>query len=397
MSAGGDSRPTSVFVIAGEESGDALGGALMEELEAKLGTGVSYAGIGGRRMARFGLRSLFPMEELALHGLTEVIGRLPHMLKRVRQTMAAVLAADPDVLVLIDCPAFSLRVGKAVRARGARAAIVDYVSPQVWAWRPGRARAMARYVDRLLAILPFEPEIHRKLGGPQCTYVGHPLMTQLGRLRPAPGERTPLASGPPVLLVLPGSRRSEVARLTAPFGEAVAMVAGRRGPLEVILPAVPRLADEIRARTASWPVQPTIAEGEEAKLAAFRRAHAALAASGTVTLELALAGVPTVVAYRLDPLVKPLRRFLRVKSIVLPNLIIDELAVPEFIDRESEPSRLADALTPLLSDTPERRDQLIAFERVGRLMDTGGAAPSVRAADAVIEAMRGRQARLAAR
>jgi lipid-A-disaccharide synthase len=374
-----------VFLIAGEESGDILASGLMASLAARLGGAIEWSGIGGRRMQALGLRSLFPMDELALHGLTEVIGRLPHLMRRIRETVAAVIAFDPDVLVLVDSPGFNLRIGRAVRRQGVRARIVDYVSPQVWAWRPGRARAMAAYVDRLLALLPFEPEVHRRLGGPPCTYVGHPLTAQLGKLRPAPGERAPVGSGTPVLLVLPGSRRSEVGRLTGAFGDAVARVAASIGGVEVLLPAVPRFADEIRARTTAWPLRPQIVEGEAAKLAAFRRAHAALAASGTVTLELALAGVPTVVAYRLDPLVKPLRRFLRVKSIVLPNLIIDELAVPEFIDRESEPSRLAAALLPLLGNTPERAAQLAAFERVAHLMDVGDVTPNDRAADAVLE------------
>ncbi|CAN5241286.1 lipid-A-disaccharide synthase [soil metagenome] len=387
----GRRRSLSVFLIAGEESGDALGAGLMGAIRERAGGAVTWSGVGGSRMAGHGLRSLFPMEELALHGITEVLGKLPKLLRRVRQTVDAIAAADPDAVVLIDAPGFNLRIGKAVRRRGLRAAIVDYVSPQVWAWRPGRARSMAAYVDRLLAILPFEPEVHRNLGGPRCTYVGHPLTAQLDRLRPVAGERAPIGAGPPVLLVLPGSRRSEVGRLTAPFGDTVAMVAERLGAMELLLPAVPRLAQEIRERTASWPVKPSIVEGEEAKFAAFRRAHAALAASGTVTLELALSAVPTVVAYRLDPLVKPFRRLLRSKSIVLPNLIIDELAVPEFIDAESEPARLAATLLPLLSDTPERRAQLAAFQRVAALMDIGGETPSRRAADVVLDAVAERE------
>ncbi len=289
-------------------------------------------------MAEQGLTSLFPMEEIALHGMTAVLARLPQLMRRIEETAAAVLAAEPDVLIAIDCPAFSLRVAKRVRRQNRRIAIVDYVSPQVWAYWQFRARRMARFVDRVLAILPFEPEFHRRLGGPPCTYVGHPLITRLGELRPAAGERAPLDGGrPPVLLVLPGSRRSEIARLTAPFGETVGRVVQQCGPLEVVLPAVPRLIDEIRARVADWPVKPTIVEGEAEKLAAFRRAHAALAASGTVSLELALSAVPTVVAYRTDPLVRPFKWMLKAKSIVLPNLILDELAIPEFIDARQRP------------------------------------------------------------
>ncbi len=384
--------PLKVFLIAGEESGDALGAGLMRALGAATGGAVCFAGVGGARMAAHGLTSLFPMEEIALHGLTAVLARLPNLMRRIDETAAAVVAAAPDVLIAVDCPAFSLRVARRVRRRTPRIAIVDYVSPTVWAYWPGRARRMARFVDRVLAILPFEPEVHRRLGGPPATYVGHPLITRLAELRPAAGERAPLASGkPPVLLVLPGSRRSEIARLMVPFGAAVARVAEACGPLEVVLPAVPRLIDEVRARAAGWPVTPTIVEGEAEKLAAFRRAHAALAASGTVSLELALSAVPTVVAYRTDPLIRPFKFMLTAKSIVLPNLILDELAVPEFIDGASDPARLAAALRPLLSDGPERAAQLAAFGRLERLMDPDGPAPSDRAAEAVVETLRDRQ------
>ncbi len=383
--------PLKAFLIAGEESGDALGAGLMQALGAATGGQTRFTGVGGRRMAELGLTSLFPMEEIALHGVTTVIARLPSLLRRIGETAAAVLAAEPDVLIAIDCPAFSLRVAKRVRRQNPRIVIVDYVSPQVWAYWQFRARRMARFVDRVLAILPFEPEIHRRLGGPPCTYVGHPLITQLGALTPVPGERAPLADGPPVLLVLPGSRRSEVSRLTAPFGETVNRVVQQCGPLEVVLPAVPRLVDEIRARVADWPIKPTIVEGEAEKLKALRRAHAALAASGTVSLELALAGVPTVVAYRTDPVVRPFKGLLKAKSIVLPNLILDELAIPEFIDADSDPVRLAAALAPLLSDSPERAAQLAAFRRLEGLMDPDGPAPSTRAAQAVLETLRDRQ------
>ncbi len=381
-----------VFLIAGEESGDTLGAGLMQALTQAAGGPVIFSGVGGARMDACGLTSLFPMEEIALHGLTSVLARLPNLIGRVRETVAAVLAAEPDVLVAIDCPAFSLRVARRVRRLNPRIAVVDYVSPQVWAYWQFRARRMARYVDRVLAILPFEPAFHAQIGGPPCTYVGHPLITQLAALRPSAGERAPLPGDrPPVLLVLPGSRRSEIARLMAPFGETVRRVSEAAGPLEVLLPAVPRLMDEIRARVADWPVKPTIVAGEAEKFAALRRAHAALAASGTVSLELALSGVPSVVAYRTDPLIRPFKAFLAAKSIVLPNLILDELAVPEFIDGASDPARLAAALQPLLGDGPERAAQLAAFGRLERLMDPDGPAPSARAAEAILETLRDRQ------
>ena len=376
-----------VFLIAGEESGDLLGAGLMRELARRLGR-VTFRGVGGARMAAEGLTSIFPIEMIQLHGLSEVLLRLPDLRRRIAATVDAVVEADPDVLVAIDSPAFSLRVAKRVRRLNPRIPIVDYVSPSVWAWAPWRARRMKPFVDHLMAILPFEPEVHRQLGGPPTTYVGHPLTERLGRLRPELGDRASLAGERPVLLVLPGSRRSEVGRLMQRFGETVKLVADRIGPLEIVLPAVDALADDIRARAATWPVQPAIVTGEEAKYAAFRRARAALAASGTVTLELALSGVPMAVAYRVDIFLRALKPLLRAKSIVLANLIAGENAIPEFLDEGATPENLAGALLPLLQDTPERTRQLTAFDEIERRMRLTEGTPSSRAADIVIAAMR---------
>jgi lipid-A-disaccharide synthase len=378
-----------VFILAGEESGDLLGASLMRALSDRLGGRIRFQGVGGRRMAALGLNSMFPMEEVALHGITEVLVRGPRLLRRIRETSAAVIAAKPDVLVLVDCPGFNLRVGKIVGQRAPSIPIVDYVSPSVWAYFPGRAAKMARYVDRLLAILPFEPEVHQRLGGPPTTYVGHPLIERLTNLRPLTGERAPLGHGrKPVLLVLPGSRRSEIRRLMDRFGATVARVVEQHGPVEVVLSAMPRHAAEIRARVVSWPVQPTIVEGEVATYAAFRRAHAALAASGTVTLELALSGVPMVVAYRLDPVLGLFKAFLQAHSIVLANLILGDNTIPEFLDGDASPDTLAEAVLPLLSDTPRRRRQIAAFDRLDALMALPEGTPSGRAAEIVLDAMR---------
>jgi lipid-A-disaccharide synthase len=380
-------RPFTAFLIAGEESGDQLGHGLMQALVDRLDGNVRFLGVGGERMARLGLRSIFPMEEVSFHGITDIIANLGTILSRMRSTARAVVAAHPDVLVIIDLPGFNLGVARRVRKWRPSIAIIEYVSPTVWVWRPGRARRIARFVDHILAILPFEPEVHRRLRGPACSYVGHPLTERLHLFRPRPGERPPLDAGVrPTVLVLPGSRRSEIGRLTAPFGEALALLADRRGPIEIVLPAVPRFAEEIRARVADWKVTPQIVVGEADKFAAFRRAHAALAASGTVTLELALAGVPTVVAYRVDILAKLFKRLVlsRVRSIVLPNLILDDNAIPEFIDDDGSPEHLAAALAPLLRQSPERAGQLTAFDRLDGLMSHGADTPSARSADIVI-------------
>ena len=381
----------TIFIIAGEQSGDVLGASLMRELTGRLGGNVRFIGVGGSRMAAAGLSSMFPMEAISLHGLAEVLVRLPDLWRRIHRAADAIVAANPDVLVLIDTPGFNLRVGKLVRRRSPAIPIVDYVSPQVWAWAPWRARRMAPIVDRLLAILPFEPEVHRRLGGPPTVYVGHPLTERADALRARPGERTPLGrSSRPVLLVLPGSRRSEISRLMQRFGAAAGLVAARVGPIEIILPAVADLADEIRARAAAWPVQPTIVLGEEAKQAAFRRAHAALVASGTVTLELALAGVPMVVAYRVDIFLRLLKPFFMARSIVLANLIVGSNPIPEYLDGDATPETLATALGPLLVESSARARQLAAFDRIEKLMLLDEGTPSGRAADVVLQAMRRR-------
>jgi lipid-A-disaccharide synthase len=379
----------TVFIIAGEESGDILGASLMAALRQRMHGRVRFIGVGGQRMEQLGLASLFPMEEIALHGVSEVIVRLPRLLRRIANTARAVAEAKPDVLVLIDTPGFNLRVGRRVRRLNPAVPIVDYVSPSVWAWAPGRARRMAPFVDRLLAILPFEPAVHRRLGGPPATYVGHPLLQRMSDLRPAAGERPPVKAGEtPVLVVLPGSRGGEVSRLMPVFGETIARLVAQRGPVEVVLPAVPRLAPAIRAAAASWTIQPKIVEGEGAAYAAFRRAHAALAASGTVTLELALAGVPMVVAYRLDIFLRTFKGLLQAHSIVLANLILGENVIPEFLDADATPERLARTLAPLLADTPDRARQLAAFDQLEALMRVEGGTPSERAAEVVMETMR---------
>ncbi len=393
--AGGD-RPLTVFLSANEESADALGAGLIEALAERVDGKVRCVGVGGRRMIRAGLALALPPTADGLHGISAILVRLPSLLLRIRRTAAAVIDADPDVLVLIDAPYFNLRVAKMVRRANPGITIIDYVSPTVWAHSPGRARQMTPYVDHILSILPFEPAVHRELGGPPCTFVGHPALARLDDLRPKPGERAPLADADrPVLLVLPGSRLSEISRLMEPFGETLGLIYERFGRVEAVLPAVAHLAEEISERAAAWPVRPRIVVGDRAKLAAFRRAHAALAASGTVTLELALAHVPMVVAYRVDPLLRLLKRLLTARSIVLANVIIDANVVPEFLDGDAEPERLCEALLPLLEESPERARQLAAFDRVEQLMTLDQDTPSGYAADTVIETVRRRRLRAA--
>ncbi len=386
-----------IFLVAGETSGDHLGADLMTALGRRHAGAIEFCGVGGPAMAAAGLTSLFPMSDIAVMGLWPVLERLPLILRRIRETADAAIAARPDLLVLIDSPDFCHRVAKRVKKARPDQKIVLYVSPTVWAWRPGRARKIAAFTDRLLALLPFEPAAHLILGGPPTVYVGHPFLGRLGEVRPLAPRRAPLGAGQrPVVVVLPGSRRSEVTRLMEPFGIALGRLVDAVGPVEVILPAVEHVRAEIEARLAGWPVQPTIVTGEAAKFAAFARADAALAASGTVTLELAFAGVPMVAAYRLDALGRLMKRFidvpaalreiLPVRSALLPNLVVGEKAVPEFIDEDCRPEALADALAAILRDGPARAAQIAAFERFEARMREGlPAAAGAAAADAVAD------------
>jgi lipid-A-disaccharide synthase len=387
--AGHEGAPLRIFIIAGEESGDRLGATLIQALRQRADTPLAFTGVGGRAMAAQGVASLFPIDHLAIVGVTAIPRRLPAILRDIRAAADAVVAADPAVLVIIDSPDFTHRVARRVRAAAPSVPIVDYVSPSVWAWRPGRARAMRSYVDHVLALLPFEPAAHARLGGPPCTFVGHPLTEDLALLRPNAEEARRRAADPPVVLLLPGSRSGEIARHLAAFGAAAALVADRCGPIDLVLPTVPHLAERVSAETAGWPVAPRVVVEAADKWAAFRVARAALAASGTVTLELALAGVPTVVAYKVALLSELIyHAAVRVPTIVLANLVLGENVMPEITQRDATPERLAAALAPLLADTAERRAQLAAFERLDSVMQIGAARPSEAAAQIVLELAR---------
>ena len=386
-----------VALVAGEHSGDQLGFKLMRALRALTGGEIQFFGVGGEAMEAEGLNSLFPMGEIAVMGVLPVAAKLPILLRRMRQTAEAVVAERPDALVIIDSPDFTHRVARRVRRVLPGLPVIDYVSPSVWAWRPGRARAMRAYVDCVLALLPFEPEAHARLGGPRCVYVGHPLIERLNELRPDADEARRRAAEPPLVVVLPGSRRSVIARLMDDFGAALALLARVSGPLEIVLPTLPHVESEVRARAQKWTVEPRIEVGEAAKLAAFRVAHAALAASGTATLELALAGVPMVGAYKVSRLEEQLKYFFKVpESILLPNLILGEKAIPEILQQDCTPPNLAAALAGVLREEPARSAQLAALARLDSLMRLpDGEAPSERAAREALATMRARGARMA--
>lgn len=372
-----------VFVIAGEPSGDVLGGRLMRALVRLADGRIRFAGVGGDRMQEQGLKSLFPMEELSLMGLTEILPHVPRLLRRIRETAAAVDETRPDALVTIDAPDFTRRVARRVRLRSIPR--IHYVAPTVWAWRPWRARGFARDFTHLLALLPFEPPWFDAVGLP-CRFVGHPVVESGADKGDGVEFRAKYGIGADdtVICVLPGSRRAEVQRLSADFGRALALVADRAPGFRVVVPTVPAVASIVEHVARQWPGSPILVHGEAEKHDAMAASTAALAASGTVALELALAGVPTVVAYRVGSLTHFLvRRMLHVDFAHLANIIEGHEIVPELIQEDCHPDRLAEALARLLG--PEGAGQIKALQPVLQQLGYGGPPPSGRAARAVLD------------
>ena len=383
MSAAASWPGPHVYLVAGEESGDRLGAALIQALRRER-PDIRFSAVGGSHMADEGVPSLFPLGELAIIGFGAIVKSLPAILKRINETANAVVAAKPDLLVIIDSPEFTHRVARKVRARAPQIPIIDYVCPSVWAWRPGRAKRMRKYVDRVLALLPFEPEAMDRLGGPPTVFVGHPLAEQVGKLRPQGGPASRL-EGSPLVLAMPGSRSGEVRRMAEVFGAALAHVAAIAGPIEVVVPTVERLEAAVREAVARWPVPARVVSNPDEKYAAFRRARAALAKSGTSTLELALAGVPMVTGYKVARLEAIVARVLiKVPSVILANLVLGRNVVPEFLQQDCTAENLSAALSPLMADTPERRRQTSAFAELDQIMALGQGSPSERAAAVVL-------------
>ena len=385
-------RPRTIWLVAGEDSGDQLGAKLMRALRVAAPE-TAFGGVGGEAMAEEGFASLFPLDDVAVMGYLPVLARARTLLRRIRETASAVVRARPDVLVIIDSPGFTHAVARRVRKAAPTIPIVDYVSPSVWAWRPWRAKGMRAFIDHVMALLPFEPDAHLRLGGPPCSYVGHPLIERFSELRPSGSDSRRREAVPYSLVVLPGSRRAEIDRLMPVFGRTLEQIS-RAVAVEVLLPAVTRHRALIERLALDWPVPVRILTGEAAKYAAFRGARAALAASGTVTLELALAGVPMVVAYKVSRAEEFIaRRLVQVPSIVLPNLILDTNAMPEFIQADCTPAHLAAALMPLLAGGPERDAQCDALARIdGRMRLSGDDTPSRAAARIVLNVAAGRDA-----
>jgi len=384
-----DREPIRLFLVAGEHSGDQLGGKLISALRETSQREIEFAGVGGEAMAAEGCTSLFPLSDIAVMGPLAILARLRTILKRVYQSADAAIAMKPDALIILDSPEFTHPIAKRVRRRHPEIPVVDYVSPSIWAWRPGRARRMRRYIDHVLAILPFEPAVHENLGGPDCSYVGHPLIERLDWIRSLNPDELAVSLGltgeRPVIAVLPGSRSSEISRLMGTYGGALAGVIDKAGPVDVIIPIVPGVEGLIKKGIADWPLKPHLITGDKKKFQAFLLSDVALATSGTVTLELALSGTPMVVGYRVDVIANMFRWMLKAHSIVLPNLILGENVFPEFIQGACSPKNLSYELMALLDeDSPERKQQVIALEKLRSRMTLPSGTPSQRAAEIIL-------------
>lgn len=388
--------PLRVMLIAGEASGDALGAGLLQALREISPRPIEAFGVGGPLMAAAGHVSRFDMTELSVMGLAEVFPRLPQLQARIAETAGLALRLQPDVLITIDSPDFCFRVARRVREYAPRIPIVHYVAPQIWAWRRGRARKIARYVDLLLAVLPFEPPLFED-AGPPCRFVGHPVT---GKAPPAQSgamfrTRHAVPADAPLLAVLPGSRMGEVSRLSRPFGDALSLLAPEFPDLHIFCATLPHVSRHVKAAVSTWPGRLIMAEDSGEKFAGFAAADAAMAASGTVSLELAACGTPHVVAYRVNALTALIaRRVLRVAHVNLLNLTLDERLIPELLQEDCTAENLSREVAALLRPprpSPAAQVQHAGMRRALKELGEGGASPSHRAAHAVLELLAGRR------
>jgi len=365
-----------IFLIAGEPSGDRLGAALMAGLKSL--AQVEFRGVGGPAMQEQGLASQFPMSELSIMGLVEVLPRYFQLKRRIAQTARAALDWQPDAVVSIDSPDFCLRVAAILKAERPDLRTIHYVAPSVWAWRPKRAARMARVIDHVLALLPFEPP-YMTAAGMSCDFVGHPVVAEP---LASPSETSAWRGSHPLILALPGSRRGEVTRLAPVIGETLGRLKQVHPGLRVALPTVPHVASLVRDLVKDWPVVPQIVEDPAGKRGVFAAADVALAASGTVSLELAANHLPMVIAYRMHPVTFWLtNRALLIDTVTLVNLVSETRAVPEFVGPACTADNIAPAVLKVLGDRhAQDRAMTLTMERLGQ----GGEAPGLRAARSVL-------------
>lgn len=384
------------MIVAGESSGDRLGAALMRGLRGEHGGALRFSGVGGPMMRAEGLEQVFPAEDIAVMGFAEVVPHIPRVLRRLRQAVDFAATQRPDVLVTIDAQVFSAMLAKRVKRRAPDTALVQYVAPTVWAWKPWRAAKVARVLDRILTLFPFEPPYFER-EGLAADYVGHPVVERVADMPKGAGaalrSELGIPAEAPVLLIAPGSRHSEVSRLLAPFGEAAAALAQRVEGLRVIVPVAASVADAVQRAVADWPVPVqcldsqgrSTDDAETRKFAAFSAADVALVASGTVALEVAAMQTPMVVGYRVPKTTEFLiRRLVQVRSFTLVNLMVGRKAVPELMQERCTGPKLAEALWTALQDGA---DQRAAFVEVFASFGEDAAPPSIRAARGVLAAI----------
>ncbi len=384
-----------IFIVAGEPSGDVLGGSLIAALRQRTGGQLRVAGVGGEHMREQGVDSLVPIGDLAVLGVAEVLPRARLILRRVRETVAAICAMRPDAVVTIDSSGFSWRIAQRLRRRGEIVPLIHYVAPMVWAWRAGRARRMARWYDHLMTLLPFEPPYFERVGL-SCSFVGHPVLesgAERGdgrRFRAVYG----LAEDELLITVLPGSRSGEVRRLLPIFGAGLDRLRAMIGRFRVVVPTVPTVAAAVGAAVTAWPGMPIVVHGTDSKYDAFAASTAALAASGSVALELAMAGLPMVVSYRLNPLTEQLlHRVVKIRQVNLVNLLSPEPLVTELLGADCTPERIASALGELVRDEQVRAEHRRGYDSAMRRLEAGGVPPSLRAADQVLHILATRRCR----
>jgi lipid-A-disaccharide synthase len=378
--------PATLFLLAGEPSGDMLGGRLMAALRARAGERLRFVGVGGPRMTDHGLESLFPMDELSLMGFAEVVPHLPRLMRRMRETVAAIEREQPAMVLTIDSPGFSLRLQRRLADRGLLR--VQYVAPQVWAWHESRARRLARDLDHLLALLPFEPAFFARWGVP-CSFVGHPIVEEAGRAGDGAAFRAAFAIPPqaPLLCLLPGSRKSEIGRHLPVLEATVARLVPRFPDLHLVLPTLPAIAPRVRELTAGWRSPVVVLERREERFDAYAASSLAIAASGTVALEVALAGLPAITIYCTGALTAWLaRRLIRVPHVNIVNLILQRAAVPELLQEECAPQPIATLAERLMTDEGLRaRQRADLASAVAQLGAPDGGPPSAAAARKVLE------------
>ncbi|TNE60062.1 MAG: lipid-A-disaccharide synthase [Alphaproteobacteria bacterium] len=376
-----------VMMVVGEPSGDALGSELMAALKAKTGGRIKITGVGGPLMEAEGISSLFPLSDTAVMGLREVVPAVPRILRRVREVCDEAIRVKPDLVILIDSPDFTDRIGKRLKKKAPELTIVKYVAAQVWASRPWRAKTMGQFVDHLMALLPFEPQFFEQYGL-TTTFVGHPVVERASQIKGGEAfrERHNIRAGETLLGVLPGSRSSEVRFVFPHLKQAVTELAKTRDNLHTVIPAVHHVADRIRAQAEDWPTPLTFIEGSSEKFEAFDAMDFALATSGTVTTELALAGVPTVVAYNVGKLTGLIARFfINIDDITLISIVQGKRIFPEFILGNCTGHNIAAAMAELMDDPEEQARQKKEMAEALVKMGLGQESPSVRAADTVLE------------